>query len=62
MNVRLTITQVAKKVGVTARTIKRWEDTGKIRKAKRDWRGWRVFENGDVEEIKNFHENLVICE
>ncbi len=60
MSRRLTITQIAEKVGVTARTIKRWEDAGKIKKAKRDWRGWRVYEQKDAREIIKFHERLIM--
>ena len=56
MNGRLTITDVAKTVGVTPRTIMRWEKAGKIRKPKRDWRGWRFYYKEDLEEIKQFFE------
>ncbi|GJQ59895.1 MAG: MerR family transcriptional regulator [Candidatus Scalindua sp. AMX11] len=62
MSKRLTITQVAEKVGVTTRTIKRWEDSGKIKKAKRDWKGWRVYEPKDVREIIKFHDKLTISD
>ncbi len=54
---RLTITEVAKSVGVTTRTIMRWEKAGKIKKPKRDWRGWRFYHKGDVEEIRKFFES-----
>jgi protein involved in polysaccharide export with SLBB domain len=56
MDGRLTITEVAKSVGVTARTIMRWEKTGKIKKPKRDWRGWRFYYKEDLAEIKRFYE------
>ena len=56
MNGRLTITDVAKSVGVTPRTIMRWEKAGKIRKPKRDWRGWRFYYKEDLAEIKQFFE------
>jgi len=54
MNGTLTITQVAKKIGVVPKTIIRWEKAGKIKKVKRDWRGWRVYSRGEFEEIKSF--------
>jgi len=57
MEKRLTITEVAKTVGVTPRTIMRWEKSGKIKKQKRDWRGWRFYSSEDVEEIKQFVES-----
>ena len=52
MDGRLTITEVANKVGVTPKTLVRWEKAGKIRKPKRDWKGWRFYLEEDVDEIK----------
>ena len=57
-NNRMTITEVAEIIGVVPRTILRWEDAGKIKKAKRDWRGWRLFTEEDLKEIKKFHESV----
>lgn len=54
-NGRLTITEVADKIGVTPKTIVRWEKAGKIRKPKRDWKGWRIY----LEEDLNALERLV---
>ena len=54
---RLSITEVAKSVGVTPRTIMRWEKTGKIKRPGRDWRGWRFYLKDDVEGIKKFYES-----
>lgn len=53
---RLSITDVAKAVGVTPRTIMRWEKAGKIKKSKRDWRGWRFYLEEEVEAIRKFYE------
>ena len=50
------ITRVAKELGVTTKTIMRWEKAGKIKQAKRDWRGWRVYSSQEVEQIKSFVE------
>ena len=55
---RFTITEVAKVVGVSAKTIARWEKMGKVKKPKRDWRGWRVYEESDVSHIREFHETV----
>jgi len=55
---RLTITQAARKVGVSPKTLLRWEKAGKTPKPKRDWRGWRVYEEEDVAELRAFHERL----
>ena len=55
---RLTITQVAEQLGVTTKTISRWEKAGKVRPAKRDWRGWRVYSPDDLATMKNLIETL----
>lgn len=51
-NGRYTITQVAERIGVTAKTIIRWEKAGKIKRPKRDWKGWRVYLREDVEAME----------
>ena len=58
MSKRMTITEVAGLVGISAKTLARWEKLGKIRRPKRDWRGWRVYEQEDLDEIRRFHETL----
>jgi len=57
MEGRLTITEVAKAIGVTPRTLMRWEKAGRIKKSKRDWRGWRFYQKEDLVEIKKFYES-----
>ena len=51
-NGRYTISEVAERVGVTSKTIIRWEKAGKITKPKRDWKGWRVYMSDDLEAIE----------
>ena len=58
MEQRSTITEVAQELGVSAKTILRWEKAGKIRKARRDWRGWRVYASEDIESLKAFFEAI----
>lgn len=55
-NHRLTVTEVADALGVVPKTLIRWEKSGKIKKPKRNWRGWRVYTKVDLEELKMFHE------
>jgi excisionase family DNA binding protein len=55
---RMTITQAARRVGVSPKTIRRWEEAGKVPKAKKDWRGWRVYFPEDVERLASFREAL----
>lgn len=46
-------------IGISPKTLMRWEKSGKVRKAKRDFRGWRVYEEDDVLKIRDFHDTLV---
>ena len=57
-SVSLTITAVAEEIGVVPKTIVRWEKAGKVRKAKRDWRGWRVYSKKELYELREFRNNL----
>ena len=59
MEKRMTITEVAELVGISPKTIVRWEKVGKVQKAKRDWRGWRVYTEEDLQHIKQFRETVV---
>ena len=52
----MTITEVAEELGVSSKTLVRWEKLGKIKRPKRDWRGWRVYDEEDIVLIKEFHE------
>ncbi len=54
----LTITEAARLVGVSAKTIVRWEKSGKVRRSKRDFRGWRVFDEKDLKKLKTFRETI----
>lgn len=53
---RLTIADVAEQLGISTKTLLRWEKSGKIRKARRDWRGWRVYAAEDLNELRSFFE------
>jgi len=57
-NHKMTITEVAEKLGVVPKTILRWEKAGKVRRAKKDWRGWRVYTREELKELKEFYEAL----
>jgi DNA-binding transcriptional MerR regulator len=56
---RMTITEVAQIVGISTKTIMRWEKMGKIKKPKRDWRSWRVYDESDLIQIRQLHEILI---
>ena len=55
---RLTISEAAQLVGVSPKTLLRWEKAGKTPKPKRDWRGWRVYEEEDLAQLQAFHDQL----
>lgn len=59
MDKRMTITEVAQLVGISPKTIVRWEKIGKVRRAKRDWRGWRIYDQDDLDSIKLFRETVI---
>ena len=61
-NGRLTITDIAVRLGVTAKTIIRWEKAGKVSRPKRDWRGWRIYDKEDLKKLKNFKESIFYVE
>ena len=53
-------------VEVSEATLRRWIAEGdripELNSAKRDWRGWRVYNHDDVEELIAFHDMVVTCE
>jgi DNA-binding transcriptional MerR regulator len=59
---RLSITDVAARIGVTPKTIARWEKAGKVNRPKRDWRGWRVYDKSDLKRLKAFKETIIYVE
>ncbi len=59
MNNMMSITEAAERVGVSTRTIMRWEAAGKVAKPKRDYIGWRVYDHDDVEELIIFHDKVM---
>lgn len=59
---RMTITDVADRIGVTPKTIIRWEKSGKVKRSKRDWRGWRIYDKRDLKNLKDFKETIFYLE
>lgn len=55
----MTITDIAQRIGVTPKTIMRWEKAGKVSRAKRDWRGWRIYETDDLKALRLFKDAIV---
>ena len=46
--------QAANCISVSKNTLLRWLDEGLIDDVQRDWRGWRVWMQRDIERIKAF--------
>ena len=61
-NGRMTITDVAGRLRITPRTIVRWEKAGKVQRAKRDWRGWRIYDKEDFRKLKDFKETIIFLD
>lgn len=61
-NRHMSITEVADRIGVTAKTIIRWEKAGKVKRSKRDWRGWRIYDKDDFQLLKDFKETIIYLE
>lgn len=59
---RMSITDVAQRIGVTPKTIVRWEKSRKVKPAKRDWRGWRIYDKNDLRVLKSFKETIIYIE
>ncbi len=53
-----TLPEVADKVGVATKTIVRWEKSGKIERAKRNWRGWRIYSMADVKRLEKIVKSV----
>jgi DNA-binding transcriptional MerR regulator len=47
---------VADKFGISKKTLYEWEEKGKVSKAPRDWRGWRMYNEGHLKQVKSVME------
>ncbi len=48
--------EICKKFDITKNTLFKWEKDGKISRVEKDWRGWRIFSDENIDEIKNVIE------
>ena len=49
--------EVCSELDVTKNTIFKWEKEGMIKKVEKDWRGWRLFSEDNVDEIRKIIRN-----
>ena len=50
------INDICKMFDISKPTLYKWEKEGKISPPERDWRGWRVYSQRNIEEIRKFIE------
>lgn len=48
--------EVCNMVGISKKTLFLWENQGLISKPPRDWRGWRMYEEKHLKEVKKVIE------
>ncbi|MBN2453765.1 MAG: MerR family transcriptional regulator [Candidatus Omnitrophica bacterium] len=48
---------VADKFGISKKTLLGWEKDGKISKPPKDWRGWRMYSESHIEQIRRVIED-----
>ncbi len=49
---RISTQEVCQLLDISKRTLQNWEKSGVIPRAPRDWRGYRIFTEEDVEDIR----------
>ncbi|HDS73935.1 MAG TPA: MerR family transcriptional regulator [Firmicutes bacterium] len=49
---RISTQEVCRLLDISKRTLQNWEKSGVIPRAPRDWRGYRIFTEQDVEDIR----------
>lgn len=54
-----TIGEVARRLGVSPDSIKRWEDEGKIAKPRRTCGGWRIYSDNEIKQLLRILEQQV---
>ena len=48
--------EAAKRIGVSKSTLLRWLDEELVEDVERDWRGWRIWRNHDIERVRAFQK------
>ena len=49
--------EICRKFDITKNTLFKWEKEGKISRVQKDWRGWRIFSDENVNEIRRIIED-----
>jgi DNA-binding transcriptional MerR regulator len=56
---RFSLSDAAKRIGVSSITLKRWLLQHKVDEVDRDRNGWRIFTVQDVERIRKYAEKVI---
>ena len=48
--------EIADKFGISKKTLFGWEEKGKISKIPKDWRGWRIYNESHLKQVKKVIE------
>lgn len=51
--------EICRMFDVTKTTLFKWEKEGKLPKVKKDWRGWRVFTDDNIKEIRSIIQEKI---
>jgi hypothetical protein len=51
-NKKYKTSEICNRFDISRATLFRWESDGLLHGVERDWRGWRVYSEGNVQEIK----------
>ncbi len=55
MKEMMALTEVVEMLGIRPETIRRWEKAGKVKEAKRDQKGWRMYAQDDADKLMAYY-------
>jgi len=56
---KLKTKEICELFDISKATLFRWESRGLITGVERDWRGWRIYHQGNIKEIERIIKNKV---
>lgn len=59
MKIQYSTKEVCSKFDVTKTTLFKWEKEGKLNKVQKDWRGWRLFSDENINEIRDIIQKKI---
>jgi excisionase family DNA binding protein len=52
--------QAAEMIGVSKNTLLNWFKNGKIPEVSRDYNGWRIFTDEDIDRIRSYRDRITL--